>query len=539
MKVKNKLKDTLFMEKIRNIYYILATPFTKHISLFLILFVLLGFNDIYRYITIYNAPTYSVYLALKGFLLSYVITFILSLLPSLVRKMVSILFVVFFAIYFAVEFYCIDYLGVPFDADFATMIFTTNTNEASEFFQSMVPFSFIIKLSLLVISVILCCYVGEKIVKKLIALPMIAILVVAVLGSIHNTSIWDSTIFEKVYNIAKYEVPSDLRVYFTHPKMEKSPNSPQNIVVIMGESFSRHHSSIYGYEKNTNPLLSKLVEDSSLIVFNNATSAGLSTMISFKYMMSGYGPDSKDDKEWNEYPLLLDVVESAGYNTHWFSNHANVGVNNNVTRLLAFACKDNHFTDDNISGDFSTTYDELLIDIAKPYIAQFDKNKYNFYFFHLLGSHFKFDLRYPKDFAVFSEKDYLNNLEHQRFTLASYDNSILYNDKVVYDIIQLFKDKDAIVVYLADHGLDIYNTSDNYAAHGKINDPISAKYGSEIPFFIYPTELYKQNNPDVVSELKESRNQSIRTDSLMNIIMNIAKIRYKEDVVVKNKKTTD
>lgn len=527
MKVLNKLNKTLFMEKFRYIYNILTKPFTTHFSLFVLLFVLLGFNDIYKNIVIYNAPAYSAYLVLKGFILSYVMVFLFSILPSLVRKILLVPFIIFFVIYFVVEFYCVDYLGVPFDADFATMIFTTNINEANEFFQTMVPFGFIGKVLFLTIVVFICCYVGEKIAKKWIALPMVIILLISVLGSIYNSSIWDSVIFEKVYNIARYKVPSDLREYFVHPEMEKSPYSPRNIVVIMGESFSKHHSSIYGYEKNTNPLLSKLVEDSSLIVFNNATSAGLSTMISFKYMMSGYNPDSKDGKEWNEYPLLLDIVESAEYNTHWFSNHANVGVNNNVTRLLAFACNDNHFTDDHFSGDFSTTYDELLIDIAKPYIAQFDKNKYNFYFFHLLGSHFKFDLRYPKDFAVFSEEDYLNNLEHQRFTLASYDNSILYNDKVVYDIIQLFKDKDAIVVYLADHGLDIYNTSDNYAAHGKINDPISAKYGSEIPFFIYPTELYKQNNPDVVSELKESRNQSIRTDSLMNIIMNIAKIRYK------------
>ena len=244
--------------------------------------------------------------------------------------------------------------------------------------------------------------------------------------------------------------------------------------------------------------------------------------------MSGYCPESKEDREWIETPLLLDIVESAGYGTHWFSNHANVGVNNNVTRLLAFACNDCHFTDDNISGDFSTTYDEELIKMAKPLIAQFDNQSYNFYFFHLLGSHFKFDLRYPKDFAVFSENDYLGHLEHQRFTLASYDNSILYNDKVVYEIIKLFKNKNAIIIYLADHGLDMYNTSDNYAAHGRINDPISAKYGSEIPLFIYPTELYKQNNPNIVDDIKSISSKPFRTDSLMNLVMYLGKIEYKQ-----------
>lgn len=112
--------------------------------------------------------------------------------------------------------------------------------------------------------------------------------------------------------------------------------------------------------------------------------------------------------------------------------------------------------------------------------------------------------------------------------MASYDNLILYNDKVVYEIIQLFKEKDAIIIYLADHGLDVYNSSEYYAAHGKPNDPISAKYGSEIPLFIYPTELYKQNNPEMVESIKKMSSEPFRTDSLMNLIMYLGKIEYKQ-----------
>lgn len=512
----------------RKIYNILTLPFTKSIDIFLMMFVLFCFNVVYGYISIYHTPIYSIYLALNGFLLSYIVTLMLSLMPSVVQKIISILIIIFFAILFVIEFYCIDYLKVPFDADFATMIFTTNTNEASEFLQSMVPNYFILKIIVLVIIVGVCCCFVKKIAKNnWIVVSLLIVLLISVLGSMYNSATWEHCIIKKIYNIARYDVPTNLREFFVSPNVVKSPQSPNNIVVIMGESFSKHHSSLYGYEKQTNPYLSKLVADSSLLVFGNVTSAGLSTMISFKYMMSGYGPDSNEDKEWIEYPLLLDVIESAGYGTHWFSNHANVGVNNNVTRLLAFACNDCHFTDDNISGDFSMTYDEELIKMAKPLIAQFDKQSHNFYFFHLLGSHFKFDLRYPKDFAVFTEDDYFNYLEHQRFTLASYDNSILYNDKVVYEIIQLFKDKNAIIICLADHGLDIYNSSENYAAHGKPNDPVSSKFGSEIPFLIYPSKLYEQNNPDILKELKESVSKPIRTDSLMNIIMHLGKLDIK------------
>lgn len=510
-------------------YKVLINPFVKYLDVFIILFVLYTFNVVYEHISIFESLKFSLYLTLNGFLLSYITTLTLSMLPKLMRRIMLSFIVLFFSIFFIVEFYCIDYLKAPFNEDFAMLILATNPNEASEFMQSMIPLDFVFRLCVFIAFIGLLCYVINKItIRKYIVLLMLFVLAVSGSASIYNLSSWNQSVLKRIYRIVTFEAeeePDSIRKYFTNPMVDISQTSPLNMVVVIGESFSKYHSSIYGYEKNTNPLLSQLQIDSSLIVFDSVASAGLTTMISFKYMMSDYSPNS-DNKEWYKHRLLLDVLKSAGYRTHWISNHSKIGRQNNVTKLLAEACDDNSFTG-NVTSDFSTIYDEQVISIADSLIPKLEKQKYNCYFFHLMGSHFKFDFRYPKNFDVFTVNDYLDKPEHQRATLASYDNSILYNDKVVYEIIQLFKEKDAIIIYLADHGLDVYNSSEYYAAHGKINDPISAKYGSEIPFFIYPTELYKQNNPDVVSELKESRNQSIRTDSLMNIIMNIAKIRYK------------
>ena len=87
----------------------------------------------------------------------------------------------------------------------------------------------------------------------------------------------------------------------------------------------------------------------------------------------------------------------------------------------------------------------------------------------MMGSHFDYAMRYPKEFAHFSEKDYASQPQDHRATLAAYDNSILYNDYVVAQIINLFKDRDAVVIYLPDHGQVIYRDpkSPNYFSHGK------------------------------------------------------------------------
>ena len=44
----------------------------------------------------------------------------------------------------------------------------------------------------------------------------------------------------------------------------------------------------------------------------------------------------------------------------------------------------------------------------------------------------------------------------QRNVLADYDNAILYNDSIVDAIISRFEDKEAIIIYMPDHGEECY-----------------------------------------------------------------------------------
>ena len=46
--------------------------------------------------------------------------------------------------------------------------------------------------------------------------------------------------------------------------------------------------------------------------------------------------------------------------------------------------------------------------------------------------------------------------EQRRSILADYDNAVLYNDSIVYQIVKRFENKDAIVIYMPDHGEECY-----------------------------------------------------------------------------------
>lgn len=507
----------------------LLLPFRKYLHIFIILYILFSATSIYLHVSVYHVYPYAVYLASHGYLLAYITTLLLSLLPLITKKIITTLIIIGAVLLFILDFYCIYHLQTPFDADFATLLMTTNFKEANEFIHSMVPYTFIAVTICFFLLLSICYYAVKRFcnISKKIASVLFLFVIISAYAFYRNPSVYIHGIIGKITAMASYEIPDNLKSYFIHPQLTTMRQAPKNIIVIIGESHSKHHSSLYGYNKCTNPKLNELTKDSSLYIFDNVTSAALTTMSSFSYMMSSYGPNTKEsNKKWYEHILLIDVLKQANYQTHWFSNHANAGISNNVTRLLAQACDDNYFYGNNLSGDFRTSYDEGVINLAKPLIPEFDKYNQNIYFFHLMGSHFKFDCRYPKEFSKFKVIDYPNKLEHQRETLASYDNSILYNDYIIYEIIQLFKDKEAIIIYLSDHGLDIYNSSEYYAAHGKHNDSISCKFGSEIPFLIYSSNLFKEKFPDVSNRISYGINKSFRTDSFMYLLMDIIGVRF-------------
>ena len=68
-----------------------------------------------------------------------------------------------------------------------------------------------------------------------------------------------------------------------HIIAELKGDTIDNIVLVIGESYNRHHASLYGYNKNTNPFLSKI---DNLYVFDNVISSINGTSKSFENFLS-------------------------------------------------------------------------------------------------------------------------------------------------------------------------------------------------------------------------------------------------------------
>ena len=511
---------------------ILLSPFRYHF-IFLLSFFFLATSPYFLWyrISMRIIDFYIIYLIAHSFVYSYIVTLLISLIqPSGIRKAVQTIVIVLTAIIFAVNFYCIFQLISRIDADIITLILGTDVNEAKEFASILVPkwiiFSvlgfYLFFIALWQISKRHQLNLGRR--TSMIAMGALGI---SIALATYNWEAWRDGPIKLFVEMASLDDYDDLQSHYTHPKITfvDEVQLPSHVVLIIGESFARSHSSLYNYNKLTNPILSSYRDSLLVFTFNNIDAPAPTTSNSIQLMLSIYSKADKssgNSKKWYEYTSIIEIMQDCGYYCSWLSNQPRINKHNSIARIFADACDKQWFSESN-------NYDYILIDSTRLLTNHTQHPEKQFIVYHLDGSHFNYSDRYPKEFARFSENDYLSEpLDHRRI-LASYDNSILYNDYVVSEIMKLYNDKDAIVIYVPDHGQVMYRdpNSPEHFAHGKKDDKTSFALGVEIPFMIYASKCYQQKHPEIIQRIKASQAQSKpwNSDDLPYLIMDLIGVK--------------
>lgn len=523
-------------EKIfQTIVDILLRPFKEHFLFLIAFFILATSCYIIRHLVIEFYPIAAISTTIHCFNISYIVTLLVGLIrPKVVKKIIQVLLIVLAAIDFALNFYCICYLKYLFDADTAFLILETDPNEAKEFLTSMLP-KWIVLAEIGVYLILFLLWrlstrrnlnLGKK--TSLFALGLVCI---SFVGNYYLWTVWKDGPIARFLEISQYDIPSDLKTYYSHPQLtyEENQDLPVNVVLIIGESFARCHSSLYGYDKLTNPQLKSLKDNSLLFTLDSIDSPAPTTALSIRNILSTFDQSDADnnDKKWYEYVSLIELMKESGYDCYWFGNQACANKNNGTARTYAQACDRQFFFQREGIDEVNDRYDIVLVDSSFQYINQLNKEKHNFFIYHMLGSHFNYCMRYPKNYAKFSEEDYSTEPQNHREILSTYDNSILYNDFVVKEIMGLFKDSESVVIYLPDHGQVMYRNKRNpdYYAHGK--GKYDYAYGVEIPFFIFASPLYQERHPTIMQRIRERQNNPIRwnSDDLPYFIMDLIGVK--------------
>jgi len=499
---------------IKKIIDCLQKPFRKHHVFMIAFFVLIASPYIIFQLRFgfYHHYINTLLIAIHCIVISYFTTLLVSFIqPMILRKTVQSILIGLCVIMFATNIFCILQLHITVDEDYLMIILDTNPNEAYEFLSSALPKRVIIIVSSVLILLLglwrLSTHVNLNLRKKgsVVVLALMGIFAIVFIPSWY---IWQSGPLCLLKGLYDYENMAHIETCNVKPSITFSTNQPlpNKIVLIIGESFARFHSSLYGYDKMTNPRLGELKKASLLYTFDSIDSPAPATALSLKYMLTTCSRSESDSispsEEWRKAITVCDLLKACDYDSYWFSNQARNGRYNYMARAFAQACKETHFFQNEGSINDSYRLDQVLVDSSYHFSQHLEQNRRYFIIYHLMGSHVNYSQRYPKEYDHFSPDEYSNHPQHQRLTLSIYDNSILYNDYIVEQLINLYKDSEAIVIYLPDHGQDMYRSSPIYFTHGIMNNPVSYAYGVEVPLMIYASPLFQEKYPDTMQRIK-------------------------------------
>lgn len=303
-----------------------------------------------------------------------------------------------------------------------------------------------------------------------------------------------------------------------------------NIVLIIGESYGKHHSQQYGYFMPTTPRQIRLQKTGLLTPFTDVVSPWNLTSYVFKNVFSLHVVGEKG--EWCDYPLFPELFRKAGYHVTFATNQ--------------FLPKAKEAVYD-FSGGFFLNHPELsasMFDTRNDRLFRYDaglvkdyydhlskQNKeHNLIIFHLIGQHVGYIQRCPPDRRRFTADDYADKRPEldgrKRRILADYDNATLYNDSIVADIVRRFSTQNAIVIYMPDHGEECYEGNRGFFCrnHSAKIDYDLARYEFEIPFWIYCSPKYVASHREIFREIKAARRRPFMTDALPHLLLYLAGI---------------
>lgn len=299
---------------------------------------------------------------------------------------------------------------------------------------------------------------------------------------------------------------------------------PENIIILLGESASRDHMSLYGYGLPTTPYFDSLQDDSLIVVMTDAESPASNTNSSFSHFMTTDCSTAlaPDNREYYRYETLPSIAKAMGFTTAWISNHVKNSRYGNVVSEFADMCDYECFIPSS-----GRVYDTELLTPVREYAHSNDSAR--FVFIHLMGSHPLFDAHYPESFSRFDPSDYDGfATERQSELIPAYDNSIAYTDSVISEIIPMFDDREALIIYLSDHGLDLFKSSKNLCGHGQLSNAVSYGAAIRIPLVFYATPKFRENFPDEIERLKKSRENHINTTNLIPTLLDLFNVRFRD-----------
>jgi glucan phosphoethanolaminetransferase (alkaline phosphatase superfamily) len=326
------------------------------------------------------------------------------------------------------------------------------------------------------------------------------------------------------YNERKYlaELGERSRSFKFGAHQATPDETPEIVVMVIGESSRYDRWSLNGYERDTNPLLKK---EANLVTLPDVITSVSATRLSVPVMISRK-PATQSLKDGFNEKSFLTAYKEAGFKTFWLSNQISFGQFDTPVSVFAKEADVVEFL--NLGGfTDNSNFDNILFDPLKNAIA--DPAQKKLIVLHSLGSHWNYSHRYPKQFdkwqpSLFGvDKPVYTNLKIKPQLNNSYDSSILYTDWFLSHVIGTLKESGQLtsMVYVADHGQTLYDKTCNLAFHGH-----NTQFEFHVPALVWFSDQYRARYPDKVTQLQRHRKARLATENMFHTLLDIGNIRY-------------
>lgn len=459
--------------------------------------------------------------------------FSLTVVPKLGKWAVMILLVLS-----AASDYALQNLGIVINSDMIRNFAETNLREASDFFTFYsVCYVFVVG----IVPAILVFFADirfssfkNELKTRLLAFFISLALVGASAAAFYKEYVsfgrnnkevrYYINTFNYIYAVGRYykrAADANRKFVILDASPTINPNKsaePRVVVMIVGETARAQNFSLYGYAKNTNPLLS---ERNDIIVFDDVYSCGTSTAISLPCMFSQLPKKKFSVTDALYQQNLLDIAKLAGYDIIWKDNDDGCKkVCDRIGKIDARTGNKQPYC----FGDYC--YDDILIDGLDDTLKSIKKD--TLIVLHAMGSHGPtYYKRYPDKFKLFTPTCDSTNLQDctQEQIINSYDNTIVYTDYVISSVIDILKQNPQLqtsMLYVSDHGESL--GENNLYLHG-LPYAIAPDEQKKVPMILWLSETAQNNlNIDRKCLQTEAKTQTFSHDNYFHSVLNLLDI---------------
>ena len=282
------------------------------------------------------------------------------------------------------------------------------------------------------------------------------------------------------------------------------------VVVVLGESVRPDHLGLNGYSRNTTPRLAK---EETLVSFPAIYTEQTYTNRSIPHLLTR--ADSSDYERAYTEQSFISLFRACDYYTVWLANQeaANTYVyfmNECDSLFHVNIDKSSYVFDRWVDGDLLPLLDEALrVERPRKLIV-----------LHTIGSHWWYNSHFTDDYAQFQPivKSKVISSCTQEEMINSYDNTILYTDYFLSEVINRLRDRKAVLLYQSDHG-------EALGEEGVWLHAAETPYTHQAAGFVWLSPVYEQAHPSRLAILRENASHPYRTDYLFHSVLDAGGIQ--------------